>query len=163
MTHDDRERPPAAHPPAAVPPRPAARAPAGAAPHRKRPRRRRVPMIEFEHRGEPLLPLGAFWGRMIGNAFAGLAALAVSLLVGVLGYHTLGRLGWVDSILNASMILGGMGPVDHLETAAAKLFASAYALFSGVAFIAVVGILLAPVVHRLMHTFHLALDEDSRE
>lgn len=77
------------------------------------------------------------------------------LLVGVAGYHFLARLGWVDSILNASMILSGMGPVDTLSTAASKLFASAYAVLSGVVFLSTSAILVAPVVHRLMHRFHL--------
>ena len=74
---------------------------------------------------------------------------------GVFGYHTLGGLPWIDSLLNASMILGGMGPVDPLHTNAAKVFASAYALFSGLVFIGVLGMLLAPFVHRLMHRVHI--------
>ena len=77
------------------------------------------------------------------------------LVVGILGYHWLGRLGWVDAIFNASMILSGMGPVDPLPTDAAKLFASAYAILSGVVFLSTSAILVAPVVHRLMHHFHL--------
>ena len=83
-----------------------------------------------------------------GIVFAALAA-------GVLGYHAIGHLGWIDAILNASMILTGMGPVDPMKTAAAKLFASAYALFSGVVFLSAVGIVLAPVFHRILHKFHL--------
>lgn len=74
--------------------------------------------------------------------------------VGVLGYHLLAHLGWVDSLLNASMILGGMGPVDALKSDASKIFASAYALFSGLAFIGIVSVLLAPFVHRMLHRFH---------
>ena len=121
----------------------------------------RIPMIEFEHSGEPLLPLGRFWGRLLRGALAGGALIGSSLLIGVLGYHAIGRLGWVDSILNAAMILTGMGPVDRMDTTAAKLFASAYALFSGVAFLTSVGVLFAPVVHRFMHRFHLELGGDS--
>ena len=76
----------------------------------------------------------------------------------MIGYHAIGGLPWVDSILNASMILTGMGPVDPMRTAAAKLFASAYAIFSGVAFLTSVGVLLAPLFHRFLHHFHLEVE-----
>ena len=79
-----------------------------------------------------------------------------SLTIGVCGYHYLGGLPWIDSILNASMILGGMGPVDTLKTSGAKLFASLYALYSGLALIAVMGIMLTPIIHRFLHKFHIA-------
>jgi hypothetical protein len=78
-----------------------------------------------------------------------------ALFAGIAGYHWLAGLPWVDSLLNASMILGGMGPVDLLPNTAAKIFASVYALFSGLVFIAVMGILFAPVLHRMLHTFHM--------
>ena len=81
--------------------------------------------------------------------------IAGSLGLGVVGYHFLAGLGWVDSVLNASMILTGMGPVDPMRTTASKLFASAYALFSGLVFISASGILLSPVFHRVLHHFHL--------
>lgn len=84
--------------------------------------------------------------------------LIVALGLGVIGYHVVAKLGWIDALLNASMILTGMGPVAILATDAAKLFASAYALFSGVVFLTVTGIVLGPVVHRVLHRFHL---EDS--
>jgi len=78
-----------------------------------------------------------------------------ALFAGVLGYHAIAKLGWIDAILNASMILTGMGPVDPMKTSAAKLFASAYALFSGVVFLSAIGIALAPVFHRILHRFHM--------
>jgi hypothetical protein len=84
---------------------------------------------------------------------AGLLSAAV-LFVGIAGYRWIAGLGWVDSLLEASMILGGMGPVSPIETIGAKIFASGYALFSGLVFIAVMGIVLAPVIHRMLHTFH---------
>jgi len=89
--------------------------------------------------------------------FFGLAlgVIGVALGIGVLGYHYIAGFAWVDSILNASMILGGMGPMGELKGDAAKLFASAYALFSGLIFISVTGIMLAPVAHRALHVFHL--------
>ena len=94
--------------------------------------------------------------------FAGYAGifLAASLGLGVLGYHWLCGLGWVDAVLNASMILTGMGPVSPLPSDAAKLFASAYAVFSGVAFLTTFSILIAPVLHRVLHRLHLRADAD---
>lgn len=87
--------------------------------------------------------------------------IAFSLGLGVLGYRFLAGLGWVDSVLNASMILTGMGPVDPMRDTASKLFASAYALFSGLVFITASGILLSPVFHRVLHHFHLEQGRDS--
>jgi hypothetical protein len=87
----------------------------------------------------------------------GLAAMLIiaSLTLGILGYHWFAGLGWVDSLLNASMILTGMGPVNTLNTDGAKLFASAYALFAGIIFIAATGILLSPVIHHVLYKFHV--------
>ena len=81
--------------------------------------------------------------------------IGVSLLLGILGYHFIAGFGWIDSLLDASMILSGMGPVKDLNSDAAKVFASCYALFSGVVFISATGILLAPMFHRVLHRFHL--------
>lgn len=81
--------------------------------------------------------------------------IGLSLLLGVLGYHFIAGFGWVDSLLDASMILSGMGPVKNLDSDAAKVFASCYALFSGVVFISATGILLAPMFHRVLHRFHI--------
>jgi len=109
----------------------------------------------FEHRHEALLPYPIFIRRVIRHVGAAVLILAVTLGIGIWGYHALENLSWVDALLNASMILGGMGPVDTLYTTAGKLFASAYALFSGIVFLATSGVLLAPFLHRLMHRFHL--------
>ena len=100
-----------------------------------------------------------FARRMAAYAAVALSLVVFSLGIGTLGYHNIGGLDWIDSLYNAAMILTGMGPVDTLHTTAAKLFASCYALFSGVAFLSIVGLLLAPVVHRLMHHFHLDIDD----
>ncbi len=109
----------------------------------------------YEHRYEPLLPRAQFLARLAVQALVAGGIIAGSLAIGVLGYHYLEGLTWVDSILNASMILGGMGPVDTLHTTAGKLFASAYALFSGMIFLVAAGLLFLPVLHRILHRFHL--------
>jgi hypothetical protein len=92
-----------------------------------------------------------------------MAILVVSLGIGILGYHTLEGLSWTDSLLNASMLLGGMGPVETPQTEAGKIFASFYALFSGVVFLVAVGVLIAPVFHRFLHRFHLDVEEGEEQ
>ena len=123
-----------------------------AATHKRRHRR-------WESMREPLLPAKLFRRRFIRAALAGLGVIAGSLLIGVIGYHATGPFGWLDALYNASMILGGMGPVDsrplEQQPAALKLFASFYALYSGVALLTSVGVMFAPVVHRVLHKFHL--------
>jgi hypothetical protein len=109
----------------------------------------------YEHRKHPLLSSADFTKRVALHVLLALFALALALGIGVVGYHYLGELKWLDALLNASMILGGMGPVDPLHKPVAKLFASCYALFSGLAFIGVASLLVAPFVHRLLHRFHL--------
>lgn len=109
----------------------------------------------FEKKTDRLLPRKIFFRRVFRNFIVANLLLAISLLIGILGYHWIGNLGWIDSLLNSSMILTGMGPVNVMTTDAAKIFASFYAIFSGVAFLTTVGILLAPIAHRLMHKFHL--------
>ena len=121
--------------------------------------RRRSP---FEHHHAPLASHSEFLLRVA--RFAGFAALLIagSLLIGVGGYHFVCGLGWVDALLNAAMILTGMGPVNEVTTTAGKIFAAAYALFSGVAFLTIVAVFLAPIVHRFLHRFHLEMDEERK-
>ena len=109
----------------------------------------------FEHKHQKLAPVTVFVRRLVG--YIGIAVLLILsvLFIGVAGYHWIAGLGWVDALLNASMILGGMGPVNTLTNAGAKIFASAYALFSGLVFIAVMGIVLSPIAHRMLHKFHV--------
>lgn len=109
----------------------------------------------YEHRTRPLLSAAKFRIRVIRHLLLASAVVAIGLGIGVLGYHQLGSLSWVDSLLNASMILGGMGPVDPLHTTAAKVFASLYALFSGLVFIGVASLVVAPFAHRILHSLHL--------
>ncbi|MBP2687306.1 MAG: hypothetical protein H6R41_1792 [Deltaproteobacteria bacterium] len=109
----------------------------------------------YEHLREPLISREAFLRRIARSGGFASAVVLAALFLGVSGYHWIEGLPWVDSILNAAMILGGMGPVAELHTTAGKLFAAAYALFSGLMFIVVAGILFAPVIHRFLHKFHL--------
>ncbi len=108
----------------------------------------------YEHRKQPLLSRIEFSKRVGRHGLMALGVLVFGLGMGILGYHYIAGLSWIDSLLNASMILGGMGPVDPLKTDCAKIFASFYALFSGLAFIGIVSVLLAPFVHRMLHRFH---------
>ena len=109
----------------------------------------------FEHRRQPLLSRAAFLRRLGRYAAAALLLVAVSWLIGIVGYRVFEGMSWIDSMLNAAMILGGMGPVNPLRTDAGKLFASFYALFAGIVFLVSVAILMAPLLHRLLHQFHL--------
>ena len=96
-----------------------------------------------------------FYHRLLRALLLSGAVIGISLCLGILGYHFIAGFGWIDSLLNAAMILSGMGPVGTLDSDAAKIFASGYAIFSGVVFISASGILLTPVFHRVLHRFHL--------
>jgi hypothetical protein len=109
----------------------------------------------YEHRTHPLLSRAKFVRRVARHLLLALFVVGFALSIGVFGYHFIAHLSWIDSLLNASMILGGMGPVDPLPSSAAKLFASFYALFSGLAFVGIAGLMIAPFAHRLLHRFHL--------
>jgi len=110
----------------------------------------------YEHHRQPLASRKVFAQRVALNGLIGLLLLVFSLVIGMLGYHFLENLSWIDSLLNASMILGGMGPVNPMQTNAGKIFASFYAIYSGVILLASVGVLVAPIFHRFLHHFHLA-------
>ena len=103
----------------------------------------------------PLVPRAVFVGHLLRNAGIGGGIVAASLGLGVAGYHGLEAMPWVDALLNAAMILTGEGPMAPMHTTAGKLFAAAYALFSGVAFLTAVSVLFAPAVQRFLHRFHL--------
>lgn len=109
----------------------------------------------LEHHHEPIIPFARFFLRLVKNFCIALLIVFFALSVGIFGYHSIEGLSWVDAILNASMILGGMGPVNELHTTTGKLFASFYALFSGLIFMVVAGLLFAPILHRFLHRFHL--------
>jgi hypothetical protein len=109
----------------------------------------------FEHRSDKLASPAVFRARLLKFFSLAGVLVALALFIGISGYHFIARLNWIDSLLNASMILAGMGPVDTLNGDGAKIFASFYALFSGLVFIALVGIIFSPLIHRALHKFHL--------
>ncbi|MEP6801880.1 MAG: hypothetical protein ABJC07_08090 [Acidobacteriota bacterium] len=123
-------------------------------------RRRTGGSFGFEHHSRPLLPWPAFRARLVKALGLGLALIAISLAGGMLGYRFLAEQTWPDSFLNAAMILSGMGPVGDLKSTGAKVFAGLYALYSGLTLISIVGVILAPVLHRFLHKFHLEEGKD---
>jgi len=110
----------------------------------------------YEHHQKPVLPMAQFLRRVARHGGVSVLIILLSLGIGTAGYHCFAGLGWVDSLLNASMILTGMGPVSVLTTDAAKFFASFYALYSGIVFLAATGVLFAPFLHRVLHRMHAA-------
>lgn len=117
----------------------------------------------FERKHHPVLSRRQFARRMVRSASLAAALIAVSLFGGVCGYHYLENLPWIESFLNAAMILGGMGPVDTLKTSAGKIFAGCYALYSGLIVIVSAGVLLAPLLHRMLHKFHAESEHTEQE
>lgn len=111
-------------------------------------------LLKYEHYSDPVLPRAKWLRRICNSAWLAFIIVSIALVGGVCGYHLIAGLGWVDSILEASMILGGMGAIAPMTTDAAKLFASFYALLSGLIIVSTTGIILAPFLHRLMHHFH---------
>ena len=112
-------------------------------------------LFHFEQKTDPLATKRRYYDRVLRNVLTGAVLLLGFLMLGILGYHLTCGFSWIDSLLNASMILSGMGPTNPIQTDAGKWFASFYALFSGVVFISTIGIIIAPVVHRAFHKFHL--------
>lgn len=115
-------------------------------------------LLRLESRTQPLLSRREFAVRLAKNFGVATVFIGISLLTGMAGYHWLENLTWVDAYVNASMILSGMGPLDAPKTESGKLFAGTYALYSGLAVILAASLLLTPVVHRMLHKFHLEDD-----
>jgi len=124
----------------------------------KKPRSKKA--FIFETKNEPLLPHNLFIRRSLKHLILGLGVIFLSLIIGILGYRIIEGMSWIDALLNASMILGGMGPVGELHSDGGKFFASMYALFSGIVFLVTVGIIIAPLVHRFLHRLHVDSDEN---
>jgi hypothetical protein len=116
---------------------------------------------QYEHISQPVAQLPLYLRRQLRSLAIGLALIAVGLFIGMLGYHIFVGLSWIDSYENAAMILSGMGPLATPETFAGKFFAGTYALFSGIAVLAIAGVIAAPLVHRFLHRLH-ADSEGSR-
>ena len=109
----------------------------------------------YERRTDPLMPRRQFLVRLARSGALAVALAAFSLLIGMIGYHSLENLGWLDAFLNAAMLLGGMGPVNTPASEGGKLFAGLYALYCGLVVIVATGVLLAPIAHRMLHKFHI--------
>jgi hypothetical protein len=116
----------------------------------------------FEHRHQRPLSFNAFLIRQGRYLLSSFLLLAFGLGIGIIGYHEFESMDWLDAFLNASMILGGMGPVDVLHTEAGKIFAGLYALFSGLIFLVTVGLFFSPLIHRLLHKFHFEEENDNK-
>lgn len=119
--------------------------------------------MRLEHRKQKVLSLPQFYGRLFRYALFALLLIVFSVLIGTIGYHLLGNLGWIDSFHMACMILTGMGPVEQMKTNEAKLFSSFYALYSGVAFLSITAVFFAPIIHRLLHILHVEAEEDMKQ
>lgn len=116
-----------------------------------------------ERKNQPLAPLPVFLRRLIRNFLLSTGIVTFSLTIGTAGYCAFGGLQPVDGFLNASMILTGMGPVDRMETEGGKLFAAFYALYSGIAFLTMVAVLIAPIYHRFMHHFNMVTEDEEQQ
>lgn len=112
-------------------------------------------LLLFEHRRAPLAPRHVFLGRLGASLLFALFITGATLGLGMAGYRLAEGMDWLDAFLNASMLLGGMGPVDPLHTQAGKLFAGAYALFCGLVMVVTAGVILAPALHRMLHALHV--------
>jgi len=113
----------------------------------------------YEHHKEPLASRSVFLRRLAAHAGIALAVAIFSLGLGMAGYHAYEGLPWLDAFLNSAMLLGGMGPVNVPQTDGGKLFAGLYALYAGLVFLAVVGVMLVPIFHRFLHNFHLVTEQ----
>lgn len=117
----------------------------------------------FEHKSYPLLPVQGFVKRQLRYFFYSSLVLSFSIGIGAMGYHFIAHLGWIDALLNASMILTGMGPVNVMVTDTAKVFASFYALYSGIVFLSTAAVMLAPAAHRLLHILQMDREDIDTE
>ena len=119
----------------------------------------KIKPFAYEHVSQPVAHLPQYLRRQLRSLAIGLVLVLIALLAGMLGYHRLVALSWIDSFLNASMILAGMGPMAAPVTDAGKIFAGVYALFSGIAVLAIAGVIAAPLVHRFLHRMHADSDD----
>lgn len=121
------------------------------------------PSIKFEHKKQAPISALEFRHRLLSHLLFSSSVVTIALGIGMIGYHCLETMSWLDAFLNASMILGGMGPVSPLNTDLGKLFAGLYALFAGLVFLIVAGLMFGPLLHRLLHLFHYEAERDLDE
>jgi hypothetical protein len=117
-------------------------------------------LLGYESKHQPVISRSAFLKRMAGSLGASAFLIGMSLLGGMIGYHYFEGMAWIDAFANASMILSGMGPLAPIQTWSGKLFAGLYALYSGLVLILAAGIVFAPVVHRVLHRFHVETEKE---
>lgn len=120
-------------------------------------------LFRFEHRNSRLAPPAVFLGRLARSIVFASGMIVAALVIGISGYMLTERMPLLDAYLNAAMLLGGMGPVDQLHTSAGKFFAGAYALFCGLLIVIASGVVLAPILHRVLHALHVERDGDPQE
>lgn len=120
-------------------------------------------LFRFEHRATPLAPPGVFLGRLARSTLFASAMILIALVIGIAGYMQTEHMSLLEAYLNAAMLLGGMGPVDQLNTDAGKFFAGTYALFCGLLIVIASGVVLAPILHRVLHALHVERDGDPQE
>lgn len=116
--------------------------------------------MKFEHHTQKVIPFNQFITRLLRYTFFSAALIFISVLIGAIGYHHFGHIRWIDSFHMSCMILTGMGPVAEMKTNSAIIFSSLFALYSGVAFLSIIAVFLAPVVHRLLHKLHVEKDDN---
>lgn len=114
-----------------------------------------MPLFRYEHHSKPIASHTVFFGRLTASLTFALLVVAFSLALGMAGYCITEGLDWVDAFLNAAMLLGGMGPVDEMHTVAGKMFAGSYALYCGLVVVITAGVILAPILHRVLHALHV--------
>lgn len=119
--------------------------------------------MNLEHHKQQVVPVSRFIFRLLRYALFGALLIVFSLCIGTMGYHYIGSVSWIDSFHMASMILTGMGPVAEMNTSAAKLFSSFYALYSGIAFLSISALFFAPMVHRILHILHVEANDPDKE
>ena len=112
-------------------------------------------ILPFEHTSKPLLDARSFYQRQLKFMLYAFGFLTICLGIGMVGYHSIAGLDWVSSYHNATMILSGMGEIDHMSTNSAKIFSGTYALLSGVVFLVTIAVMLSPIVHRFLHRLHV--------
>ncbi len=117
-------------------------------------------ILGMEHKGEHLAPIPVFRDRVFKYFLIAMSILIFSLVIGTVGYKYLALLSWVDAFLNASMILTGMGPTSPMPNDASKIFASLYAIYSGVTFLTIMAVFFAPIIHRFFHLLHIEVDDN---